>query len=222
MPRIHLKTKSPEFEDNAHAERSAQFKTCDASGCTREAGHKAPKDRGLSEYYNLCYEHVCAYNKQWDYFEGMSPREIEDHIARSALGDRQTWRFANYKDLEDIVFKRAWQFYRFSDADPGREQWRGHGEHANNESQESGREDNGKHSIPEYEALDIMGLTPPVDLAGIKKKYKQLVKQYHPDHNRGDHSAEETMKRINMAYATLKVAYARFENLNTTSSTQHK
>ena len=216
MPHIHLKTKSPEFSDSTPRKENRQSTTCDAPGCKREAGHKAPKDRALSEYYHFCYEHVCAYNQQWDYFEGMSAREIEEHIVRSALGDRQTWRFANYKDLEDIVFKRAWQFYHFTDKDPKHENRQERRNHAHRESdkERNNHNKNGHHSIPEYEALDIMGLEPPVDLAGIKKKYKQLVKQYHPDHNRHDKGAEEVMKRINMAYATLKVAYARFENLD--------
>ena len=46
----------------------------------------------------------------------------------------------------------------------------------------------------------------------IKKRYRALVKKYHPDHheqdtvNRGHN--EELLKRINMAYTILKVAYA--------------
>jgi hypothetical protein len=214
MPYINLKTKSPEYEDagTQHADRHAR--TCDALGCNKAAGHKAPKDRGLSEYYHFCYEHVCAYNRNWDFFEGMNAREIEDYIVRSALGDRQTWRFANYKDMEDIVFKRAWQFYHFTDKEPEDGHWQGRQDSANSETSDKRHNLNSNQSIPEYEALDVMGLTPPVDLAAIKKKYKQLVKQYHPDHNRDNNKAEETMKRINMAYATLKVAYERFENLN--------
>jgi curved DNA-binding protein len=37
----------------------------------------------------------------------------------------------------------------------------------------------------------------------IKKAYRKLAMKYHPDHNRGDASAEERFKEINEAYAVL-------------------
>ena len=37
----------------------------------------------------------------------------------------------------------------------------------------------------------------------IKKAYKKLAVQYHPDKNPGDAAAEETFKGISEAYATL-------------------
>jgi curved DNA-binding protein len=37
----------------------------------------------------------------------------------------------------------------------------------------------------------------------IKKAYRKLAMKYHPDHNRGDSSAEERFKEINEAYAVL-------------------
>jgi curved DNA-binding protein len=37
----------------------------------------------------------------------------------------------------------------------------------------------------------------------IKKAYRKMAMKYHPDHNRGDVSAEERFKEINEAYAVL-------------------
>ena len=34
----------------------------------------------------------------------------------------------------------------------------------------------------------------------VKSRYKELVKQYHPDTNGGDKEAEEKIKEINEAY----------------------
>ena len=45
-----------------------------------------------------------------------------------------------------------------------------------------------------------MELTPPLTLAAVKKQYKKLAKQYHPDTNKGDKEAEKRFKRLNDAY----------------------
>jgi curved DNA-binding protein CbpA len=38
----------------------------------------------------------------------------------------------------------------------------------------------------------------------VKKQYKRLVKQTHPDKNRGDAAAEERLKDINLAYSLIR------------------
>ena len=45
---------------------------------------------------------------------------------------------------------------------------------------------------------------PIEDVVG---RYLTLVKQHHPDANGGDKAAEERLKSINEAYATLKNGY---------------
>lgn len=56
----------------------------------------------------------------------------------------------------------------------------------------------------ESQALDTFGLSLPLSLAALKARYKELVKQFHPDANGGDKAAEERLKLVNQAYATLK------------------
>ena len=51
--------------------------------------------------------------------------------------------------------------------------------------------------------MAVLDLTPPVTLEIIKRRYKELVKRYHPDANGGDKAAEEKFKQISQAYATL-------------------
>jgi len=41
----------------------------------------------------------------------------------------------------------------------------------------------------------------------LKARYKTLVKLHHPDAHGGDKAAEEKLKIINQAYATLKASY---------------
>ena len=49
----------------------------------------------------------------------------------------------------------------------------------------------------------VLELTPPVTVASVKARYKELVKLHHPDANGGDKSAEERFKVINAAYRTV-------------------
>lgn len=55
-------------------------------------------------------------------------------------------------------------------------------------------------------ALAVLGLDGTATPAEIKTRYKRLVKRYHPDANGGDKQAEERLKVINQAYATLRTS----------------
>ena len=50
---------------------------------------------------------------------------------------------------------------------------------------------------------DILGLTKSASDADIKKAYKKMAMQYHPDRNKGDKKAEEKFKEVNEAYQVL-------------------
>jgi curved DNA-binding protein len=49
----------------------------------------------------------------------------------------------------------------------------------------------------------ILGLNKDVSDGEIKKAYRKLAMKYHPDHTKGDKSAEEKFKKISEAYAVL-------------------
>ena len=65
---------------------------CDKEGCGKPAEYRAPKDRTLTDYYWFCLEHVQEYNARWDYYEGMSPLEIEEHLKQDVCWQRPTWK----------------------------------------------------------------------------------------------------------------------------------
>ena len=50
-------------------------------------------------------------------------------------------------------------------------------------------------------------IEPPLTPVRLKARYKALVKLHHPDAHGGDKAAEEKLKIINQAYATLKASY---------------
>ncbi len=54
-----------------------------------------------------------------------------------------------------------------------------------------------------------LGVSRTADVKDIKKAYRKLAQQYHPDKNPGDKAAEQRFKEINEAYAVLSDADKR-------------
>jgi len=147
---------------------------------------------------------VRAYNSAWNYYAGMSDAEIEAEIRHDTVWQRPSWRLGDrhgpgYAErIRDPlgVFsggpERAGERGRRND-DHGR------GDH---------RRDPMRRALSAREqALAVFELEPPFTLVRLKARYKVLVKLHHPDAHGGDKAAEEKLKIINQAYATLKASY---------------
>ncbi len=198
MPTIRLKPNSAEFATENH--NSASKISCHMPNCTEEAEFRAPADRSLNEHYNFCKNHITEYNKAWNFFDGMNPAEVEEHVISAFHGDRPTWKYREFASMEEDLLNKLNNAY---------------GEGYNEYKERREKADlNGfeKHS-PEAEALKIMGLQPPITLEEIKREYKILAKKHHPDHNKNNAESEELLKDINMAYTVLKAAYGKYEDL---------
>lgn len=202
MPKIKLKQNSPEFEDRNT--RKPGTKACDMPGCPYEGTFRAPKDRSLSDHHLFCQMHITEYNRAWNFFDGMNQREVEEHILKSMFGDRPTWRYDADGMAEENLRRQAYEFHGTGATDDRASRaWQEYEQNKNRIDETSA----------EYEAMAIFGLEPPVDLDKIKAKYKELAKKYHPDINTTNPKAEEQLKKINMAYTVLKLAYQKFDHL---------
>ena len=199
MPRIQLKPNSPEYED---FKQRPQAHKCDMPECHQEAGFRAPKDRNLKEYYNFCEIHIREYNSAWNYFSDMSEEEQAAHMRAEFYGHRPTWKYGVNADDMDELYRKARETYTGEKEDP-----------LNSERYRKTSERIIAENTPETEALKIMDLSPPLTLQGIKKRYKELAKKFHPDFNPGDKEAEEKLKEVNMAYTILKMAYGEYEKM---------
>jgi molecular chaperone DnaJ len=51
---------------------------------------------------------------------------------------------------------------------------------------------------------ETLGVSKGADSEELKKAYRKLAMQYHPDRNQGDKEAEKKFKEINEAYEILK------------------
>lgn len=196
MPRIRLKEKSPEFDDDSQDRPKARphVRLCDAPGCTDEGAHRAPKDRDLKEYYHFCLEHVQDYNKAWNYFEGLSDDQIQDHILSSLYGERPTRRYDIDGRLQEALQEKIRAFFGDSPEKP--------------RAARRAAPDTLPPS-PEAQALSHMGLSVPVTIEEIRLRYRELVRLHHPDRTGGDKTSEEVLKIVNMAYTILCQAYKK-------------
>lgn len=195
MPKIILKPNSPEYAD---MQKSHKKRSCDIPGCPNHGQHKAPKHRGLNDYYYFCDQHIKEYNKAWDFFSGMSEKEVQEHTKKSLYGDRPTWRYdSEGMTAEEELYKAAQDSYSYE----------------SEEESSYNKATMPKNDTPEYEALALMGLNPPITLEEIKTRYKKLAKRYHPDLNKKNKNAEELLKKINMAYTILKLAFQDYTKI---------
>lgn len=175
------------------SDRPVKIRNCECPGCGQAGDYRAPKSRDhLNEYYWFCLDHVRDYNRQWDYFSGMSGGEIEAHIRSASVWDRPSWPLGGARVREQDVYDHVMREFFTEDTaappPPG-------------------------PPMPksERDALAILELTPPVAFAEIKTQYRLLVKRHHPDANGGSAISEEKFKNINQAFAVLKQIYAAEE-----------
>ncbi len=159
---------------------------CDHPGCAGEGEYRAPKARDqLNQYYWFCLDHVRAYNSAWDYYKGMGPDEIENEIRHSTTWNRPTW---------PMGAKTAHRRFHFASDDPLS---------AFDQAGDDAAPRHPPSQTPEQTAMSMLDLKPPITIAILKRRYKELVKRHHPDANGGDKAAEERFKDINQAYHLL-------------------
>lgn len=170
------------FADAPDSSPSARL--CESPGCAEAGAFRAPKSRSLlREFHWFCLDHVRSYNAAWDYYKGMSEAEIEAETRADSSWQRPTWPLgqAGHAGRLEAALEAELKMFAFGQ-----------------------RPKTADIPAALREPLRVFGLSWPVTLAMVKRRYKELVKSHHPDANQGDSSAEETLKSINLAYAVLR------------------
>ena len=168
-------------------------KRCDYFNCNEIGEYKAPKSRSdLNDYYFFCLKHVSKYNKSWDFYKGLTVDQIELSMRKDTVWDRPSWPLnGNYakvmEQLNDFLDEDYSLFEKKKD----------------NEDFLNNKKINDNLLISEIKSLKILGLKTPISVDEIKKRYKKLVKIFHPDVNDNDKEAETKFMEITEAYKLL-------------------
>ncbi|MEZ5887565.1 MAG: DnaJ domain-containing protein [Paracoccaceae bacterium] len=166
-------------------------RACDHKGCAQAGQYRAPKSPDtLDDYFWFCRDHVREYNLKWNFFQGTTEEEFEKFIDKDRVWGRETKPFGKRGD-ED----RAWQ--RLGIDDPMELL-------GANATLNPGRVAGRKLPPTERRALDILEAKDSWTKTEIRKQYKSLVKDLHPDMNGGDRSDEERLQEVVWAWDQLK------------------
>jgi len=162
---------------------------CEWDNCRKNGEFKAPLEKDNSKEYRwLCEEHIKLFNKNWDYFDGMCQNEIEDFLKSDLTWHRPTQKFASSDNFFNILWNNALndKFKIFKEEGST---------HINDK----------KLCEKDKNAFIVMGLEFNADKETIQKKFKTLVKKFHPDKNSGNKQYEDKLKKITLAYSHLKM-----------------
>ena len=165
---------------------------CDQPGEFRAParGGRRPGFDGPGDWRYFCLDHVRAFNSGYNYFDGMSPDEIEQQQTPYAGWERETRafssgagstpRWANFVDPLDAIGAK---FARGAERE---------------------RKDGRPLSEGDRRALEVLGLGHEADRRALRSRYAELVRRYHPDKNGGDRSHEKALQDVISAYTRLK------------------
>ena len=166
---------------------------CSVPGCREPGEFRAPLTPssfdGPGHWRLLCLDHVREHNAKYNFFDGMSPDEIEAAQSPIAGWERATRAFAHvgsdagpaWSDFSDPLDAISARF-----------------------RPEARRRVVDRFTAKERHALHVMGLQDDTDLHKVRKRYSELVRRYHPDRNGGDRSFETKLGQVIDAYNLLK------------------
>ena len=163
---------------------------CEWDNCNVVGEFRAPSERDNSKNFKwLCEEHIKLFNKNWNYFEGMSENEITKFLKADVTWHRPTQEFGSSDNFFNILWNNAlddkFKIYQ--------------------EAKSAYLKNQKKWNEKDRDAFRIMELDLSSDWMTIQKKFKTLVKKFHPDKNSGSKKYEDKLKKITLAYSHLKM-----------------
>lgn len=204
---------APRSPSRLHGRHEDRIQECQAPGCIEAGQFRAPGPRsagfdGPGECLWFCLEHVREFNARYDWFAGMSADEIlaAQHPAagwansstrrtfRADAGVDGVPRWADFDDPLDAIGARAAGIRNRAQA---RERDRA-----------AERAQAVRFAPDERDALTTLGLAADIDRAGLRRRYSELVRRYHPDRNGGDRTHETRLTRVVEAYQLLRKSAA--------------
>ncbi len=165
---------------------------CDWNNCNEIGEYRAPIEKDNSRKYRmLCLEHVKEFNKNWNYFSGMSDNQVINFLKSDMTWHKPTQSFSS----SDNFFKVLWNNALKDELDKNK--LKGQFNHM----KQFNFNDN------DIKAFSVLGVSVGLKWTKIQEKFKMLVKKFHPDMNSGNKNYEEKLKIITLAYTHLKKTY---------------
>lgn len=161
---------------------------CDHPGCGKPGQFRAPKSpKNLEEHYWFCKEHIREFNTRWNYFEGQTDEEFQEFLENATVWERPTRPFGRAADEASLGTGNI--------RDP-------HG--VTGESTRRTTASARKLPPTERRALEILDARDTMTRAELRKQYKSLVKDLHPDMNGGNRDDEDRLQEVVWAWDQIK------------------
>lgn len=184
-------------------------RACEHPGCTKPGKYRAPKSPDtLDNFIWFCLDHIRAYNQKWNFFENHSEAEMDKQFAADRVWGRPTQPFGPTGDKapSNHTEGRAWQRFGFDDpAD-----LLGDKATMNPAKVDQRRNQEQTRRLPptERKALDILDAKDTQTKTEIRKLYKALVKDLHPDMNGGRRDDEDRLTEVVWAWEQIKDSHS--------------
>jgi curved DNA-binding protein CbpA len=143
---------------------------------------------------------VSEYNKSWDFYRGLSVDQIELSMRKDTVWDRPSWPLkGNPNKIMDQLNDFLTDDFTLFEKDKEIRDF------LKNKTIDENL------TSSEQKSLKVLELKIPITVDTIKKKYKKLVKIFHPDVNANNKEAEIKFKEITEAYKILLKKFLKNE-----------
>ena len=188
------RSSSGAFENSSHV--------CEAPGCELTGKYRAPKSpKNVEEFHWFCLRHVKDYNHKWNFFEDHSAEELDKQFRADRVWERETSPFIDRTDKNDIHQPEGRAWARLGLDDPYDML-----SSAPNPDPSQTRLPEKRLPPSERKALGILGAPDTITKSELRKIYKELVKDLHPDRNSGSRADEERLTEVVWAWDQLKAS----------------
>jgi len=173
-------------------------RVCFKEGCALPGKYRAPKSADNLEEFNwFCLDHIREHNKKWNFFDGRATLTPEQAAAESNTWERPTQPFSQTMSDPEAA---AWK--RFGFDDPAEIL----GENATKNPASGTGKTTRRLPPTETKALKILDAGDSLTKTEIRKVYKALVKDLHPDLNGGRRDDEDRLTEVVWAWEQIKAS----------------
>ena len=94
----------PRWRGYGSTRQAEPVRKCDRHGCDEPGDRPAPKSPNSRERWHFCEAHAAEYNRNWNYFEGLTAEEI---AAREAAEQRDASALSRPTTTAGVVLATA-------------------------------------------------------------------------------------------------------------------